>query len=41
MLASEEFTLEEGESLLIPASVAHTVLVDSGIYVQWVFKIDA
>ncbi len=41
MLASEEFTLEEGESLLIPASVAHTVLVDSGTYVQWVFKIDA
>jgi len=40
MLTEHEFTLEAGESLIIPAGVAHTLLVDSGTYVQWVYKID-
>lgn len=40
MIVKEEHTLEIGESLLIPAGVAHTVIVESGVYVQWVFKID-
>jgi mannose-6-phosphate isomerase-like protein (cupin superfamily) len=40
MIVDEEHTLQIGESLLIPAGVAHTVIVESGLFAQWVFKID-
>lgn len=40
MISLEEFRLQGGDCLLIPAGLAHMVLVDSGEYVQWVFKIE-
>ncbi|HNS35972.1 MAG TPA: hypothetical protein PKI70_07650 [Mesotoga sp.] len=40
MIVEEEHILQIGDSLLIPTGVGHSLIVESGTYSQWVFKID-
>jgi mannose-6-phosphate isomerase-like protein (cupin superfamily) len=40
MIVEEEHVLQIGDSLLIPTGVGHSLIVESGSYSQWVFKID-